>query len=152
MKIIAHRGNINGPDPLTENSPLQILLALSQGFECEIDLWYCNDKLYLGHDNPQYETNINFLFNFSDKLWCHCKHLESFIYLLQFDNLNCFYHQTDDYILTSKRIIWVYPGKSVPKDGIVVMPELYPLLKYLDDHIGGICTDYPSQIKSFLIE
>ena len=151
MKVIAHRANLNGPNLLTENTQEQIMFAISQGFDCEIDLWYVIDKLYLGHDNPQYETNIDFLLQYFDKLWCHCKHLESFEYILKYSELNCFYHQTDDYILTSKKIVWTYPGKSVPQNGIVVMPELFPLIKYDKKSIGGICTDYPVTVDSFIV-
>lgn len=152
MKVIAHRGNINGPNPSTENSLLQIEYALSKGYDCEIDLWYKDDKLYLGHDFPQYEVHINFLLKNSNKLWCHCKHLESFDYLLTYKELNCFYHQTDDYIFTSKNIIWIYPGKRIPKNkkGIIVMPELNPELKYNKSDIGGICTDYPDSYNIYI--
>jgi len=150
VKIIAHRGNINGPDPSIENKPDQIEYIISEGYDCEIDLWYIDEKIYLGHDSPQYKINLDFLLNYSDKLWCHCKHLASFEYLLKYNELNCFYHQTDDYILTSKNIIWVYPGKKVPRNGIVVMPELFEI-KYDESYIGGICTDYPSNISKFII-
>jgi len=151
MKIIAHRANINGPNKSLENKPEQILYAISQGYDCEIDLWYINNILYLGHDEPQYQIGINFLIEYADKLWCHCKHMESFESLLQYNQLNCFYHQSDDYILTSKKNIWVYPGKTVPKHGIVVMPEWHPDIKYNKNTISGMCTDYPSSVESFLI-
>ena len=53
MKIIAHRGNLNGPDPETENTPNQILKAIDAGFEVEVDMWFHGqNRLMLGHDRP----------------------------------------------------------------------------------------------------
>jgi glycerophosphoryl diester phosphodiesterase len=42
MKLIAHRGLTDGPNKDLENSPEQILKAIDQGFDCEIDLWIIN--------------------------------------------------------------------------------------------------------------
>ena len=53
MKIIAHRGNLSGPTQ-TENHPDQIKKALDLGFDVEIDVWYKENKVFLGHDFPQY--------------------------------------------------------------------------------------------------
>jgi hypothetical protein len=56
-------------------------------------------------------------------------------------NMNSFWHQEDDYTLTSHGWIWCYPGKTVPLSyrTIAVMPELYDTdwTKF-----GGICSDY----------
>jgi hypothetical protein len=150
MIIIAHRGNINGPNETNENTLEQIKLCLDNGYDCEIDLWLVNGQLFLGHDNPQYEVSLNFILLNAPKLWCHCKHLDSFELLLKVKEINCFYHNTDDYVLTSHGYIWSYPGTKVPKErGIVVMPEWNPEIKY-DRGICGICTDYPSDVGKFL--
>jgi hypothetical protein len=153
IHIIAHRANLNGENKLTENHPDQILLCLSKGYDCEIDIWFLNNNLYLGHDEPQYEVSLNFILDNVDKLWCHCKHMESFQYLLTIPEINCFYHQTDDYILTSHLYIWTYPGKIIPDNrGIVVMPEWNKDIKYNKDSICGICTDFPENIDMFLFD
>ena len=44
MKIISHRGNLNGPNSVSENSILAISRALGQGFDVEIDVWFKNGK------------------------------------------------------------------------------------------------------------
>lgn len=151
MFIIAHRANLNGPNENTENKVEQIQLCLSKGYHCEIDVWLINNKLFLGHDEPQYETDISFLLENHNKLWCHCKHLESFQYLLKFKEINCFLHNVEDYVLTSHLYIWTYPGKQVPNtNGIVVMPEWHKDIKY-DKNIKGICTDYVESVMSFFI-
>lgn len=47
MKIISHRGNLNGRNVFTENSVESINLALKHGFDVEIDVWYKNNNWYL---------------------------------------------------------------------------------------------------------
>ena len=60
MKLIAHRGNLNGPNTKLENSPEYILNALNKIFDCEIDVRYINKKLFLGNDTSDYEIDIFF--------------------------------------------------------------------------------------------
>jgi hypothetical protein len=150
MFIIAHRANLNGPNKLLENSPEQIQLCLAKNYNCEIDVWLVNNKLFLGHDAPQYEIELLFILQNRSKLWCHCKHLESFEFLLKYKEINCFYHETDAYILTSHGYVWTYPGKKLSDDnGIVVMPEWNPDIKYDKNKICGICTDYVENVGMF---
>lgn len=152
MKIIAHRANINGENPETENNPDQILLCLQKGYDCEIDVWFIDNTLFLGHDEPQYKIPLNFIMDNVNHLWCHCKHLESFQYLLTMKEINCFYHQTDDYVLTSHHYIWTYPGKKCPnRDGVIVMPEWDRSVKYDKNIVKGICTDYPDNVGQFFM-
>ena len=57
MKLIAHQGtNLNGPNPLTENSPDQIQHCIESGVDVEIDVRYDpkTERLWLGHDEPQH--------------------------------------------------------------------------------------------------
>ena len=64
MKIISHRGNLNGPESETENSPKKIEEALKLGYECEIDVWYQSGVFTLCHDfknNKHYNVNVEFL-------------------------------------------------------------------------------------------
>ena len=51
MKLIAHKGNVNGPDSSKENTPAQIEWCIDNGYDVEIDVRYNseNDKFYLGH-------------------------------------------------------------------------------------------------------
>ena len=104
MIFISHRGNICGPNPDHENNPEQITKVVSMGFDVEIDVWYQNDAWYLGHDKPQTEIDISFLKN--TKLWCHAKNLSALEKMIDL-NIHCFWHQTDDYTLTSNGYILV---------------------------------------------
>ena len=143
MIIISHRGNLNGPNPKLENSPDYILLALSEGYDVEIDVWCIEDQWFLGHDIPQYHIPLYFLFN--DRLWCHAKNFEALKNMLLLKYINCFWHNQDDYTITSKGYIWVYPGKQIDSKGIlVVQGDTIPS----DFNAQGICTDYPSKLKT----
>ena len=62
MKIISHRGNLNGPDPQKENSPEYLAKALEKGFDVEIDIWLKEkEDIYLGHDEPTYLIDLKFI-------------------------------------------------------------------------------------------
>ena len=47
VKFISHRGNLNGPNKKTENTVKQIDFVINEGFECEVDVWFVDDKLFL---------------------------------------------------------------------------------------------------------
>jgi glycerophosphoryl diester phosphodiesterase len=145
MKVISHRGNIRGADSTSENSIESINLALEEGFDVEVDVWLRNDKWYLGHDEPIHSISKNFLAN--KKLWCHAKNLEALHSMLENKDINCFWHQNDDFTLTSKGFIWTYPNKQVTSKSIIVLQEkenIDPFKKY----IYGVCTDYPIFYKN----
>ena len=90
------------------------------GLDVEIDVW-CHDGIWeLGHDFPIYEINFNQLMN--KKLWCHAKNLEALTKMLTFQpSINCFWHQSDNYTLTSNGYIWTYPGNKLTDKSIVVL-------------------------------
>lgn len=149
MKLIAHRGNINGPNKDMENNPKYILNTLSLGYECEIDVRFIDGNLYLGHDLPDYLIDMDFLLNNSDRLWIHCKNMEALDFLHDYKELNLFWHETDQYTLTSKGYIWSYIGVKTTKNVICVMPELIDnnydnnvLTKFKNKDIFGVCSDY----------
>jgi len=66
MILISHRGNINGKNPTRENSPDYIMETISMGYDVEIDIWLIDNDLFLGHDNPQYKIDIDWLKNNSN--------------------------------------------------------------------------------------
>jgi hypothetical protein len=138
MKLIAHRGNYKGSDPSKENSEAYILDAIMHNYDVEIDIRYINNKLFLGHDLPQYETTLEFLKSYSGKLWIHCKNIHALNFLLQFKELNIFWHQNDDYTITTGGYIWAYPGKYTLSNCIIVMPEW---VNYKIGECVGICSD-----------
>jgi len=141
MFFISHRGNIKGPKTKYENSPDYIESALKLGFDVEIDIYFYNNCLWLGHDSPKYKIqNNDWLKN--NKLWCHAKNIQALNLMLKEKDMHCFWHQEDDCALTSKGYIWTYPGKDLLSNSIVVLPELYKIKKF--SNISGICSDYIS--------
>ena len=138
---ISHRGNLIGPFPDLENRPDYILNALDSGFECECDVWWWGDGWWLGHDRPQYKTDFSFLL--TPKLWLHAKNLEA-LERLRILELNCFSHDNDPYVFTSKGHIWAYPGSRLSKITVCVMPEnADPLYSREEKELTwAICSDY----------
>jgi len=140
MIFIAHRGNINGKS-LLENEPNYILKSLKNGYDCEIDVRFLNNKWYLGHDKPTYEIFFDFLLN--DKFWIHAKTVETLHELMKY-NVHCFYHENDPCVLTSKGYIWTYPGYPLKEISICVLPELNNIIEF---NCAGICSDNIKKYK-----
>lgn len=147
---ISHRGNLDGPCKQYENEPSYIDLAKSKGYDVEIDVWYDLKKFEykLGHDNPEYKISKEWLTERKTWLWCHAKNLEALQQLIR-DDMHCFWHQEDQATLTSKNIIWCYPGNFI-KDGIAVLPEKidHKNIFNFTNNILGICTDYPIKFST----
>jgi len=141
MIHISHRGYIDGPDKKLENNPISISKLLNKNIQVEIDVRYYKKSFYLGHDEPKYRIDKKYLL---DKgLWCHAKDSKT---LGKLREINChyFWHQEDDYTITSKGFIWVYPGKDLLKGCIAVLPEN----NYKNFSICyGICTDNIKKYK-----
>lgn len=144
MIIIAHRGNTHGPSE-KENSPNHIDAALALGYDAEVDVWWVENVLYLGHDSPTYAIDQDWLISRKDKLWCHAKTVNAMSKLISMD-MHWFWHDKDDYTLTSKGVVWAYPGKPpCCYDTIAVMPET--CAPYDLSNFYGICTDYADLAK-----
>ena len=143
MLIISHRGNLYGPNPVTENNPHQIMSAIYRGFDVEIDIWYTPEGLFLGHDEPKYKIDYHFLVN--KHLWVHCKNIESFIYHYPDREINVFFHK-DDVALTSSGHIITAPGMLLSAKSIAAMPEMS--VGWNTDIAYGICTDYPFKYRA----
>jgi len=142
MLIISHRGNLDGPDLSLENKTKQIDLCLSKKIPVEIDVWYNKNGLFLGHDSAEEHIHLDYLFDRASHLWIHCKNGEAYEYLTDFKNLNVFYHQNDDYTLTSQGDIWTYPNKKVLAKSIIVCQTKQETLYNLGKRIRGLCTDF----------
>lgn len=141
QRLISHRGNVNGIAKDVENHPSYIQLALDKGFDCEIDLWKKEDQYYLGHDEPSYKIDIQWLLDRKFELWVHCKNIDAFENLSR-HNLNYFWHEDDKYTLTSKQWVWAYPDQKFStkyNKTVTVMPEWYDTNT---EGFAGICSDY----------
>lgn len=148
MRLISHRGNINGKFESYENEPNYIKKALDNGYDVEVDLWVKDRKMFLGHDEPQYGIILSdFWLQQKNRIWWHCKNIEALEFCKDMGKYrisNFFWHQEDDYTITSNGFIWAYPGKKLNKYSIAVMPELN------NDNIKGcfgVCSDYIEKYK-----
>ena len=142
MILISHRGNLRGRIPEYENDPSYIEKALKEGFEVEIDVWYKDNEWYLGHDEPTYHINMNWLRN--KKLWCHAKNIEALNKMLK-EDIHCFWHQEDDVTLTSCGFMWTYPEKTVTDTSIAVLIKKN---SKIPKKVLGICSDYVVTYKN----
>lgn len=140
MIVIAHRGNLHGPNPLTENSPESIQDCLAYGFSVEVDVWMHQNSLWLGHDEPTYKISDTSKLLY-DKVWCHAKNLEA-AEALKNMGAHFFWHENDTITLTSKGYFWTFPGRPLTKNSIAVMPEL-AFDEASFSIAAGVCTDWP---------
>ena len=84
----------------------------------------------------------------SQYLWIHCKDIDTLDFMTR-TNFNYFWHQNDDYTMTSHGHIWSYPGKTYTSSTVIVMPEecgiSWDVLKATDCY--AVCSDYVSNLK-----
>jgi hypothetical protein len=145
MILISHRGNIIGSNKLYENTNSYIDNAINLGYDVEIDIWIVENKIFMCHDNPNNEIELEWLKKRYNKLWIHCKNLtaiEFFSYYKHF--FNYFWHKNDDVTITSQGFLWGLPGKQPIKNSIAVMPEIF------NDDVSkciGICSDIIEKYK-----
>lgn len=145
IRFISHRGNYVGKNDVMENHPDRVRELIIKGYDVEVDIWLIENQFYLGHDRPTHEVNIDFLRLHKDKLWLHCKNGEALNCLGHYSRegkplFNYFWHQKDDYTLTSKGYIWTYPGVELQFNSVVVLPETIEGFE-LGDNCLGICSD-----------
>lgn len=140
MLLISHRGNTKGPEEQKENLPIRVRNLLLSGYHVEVDVWWIEDNFFLGHDSPQYKILPLFLKH--ENLWCHAKNLDALIKMKSFGIKRFFWHQNDDYTLTSEGIIWTFPNKICPEDGIIVCQTLEETKEMFTKNIRGICSDW----------
>lgn len=143
--LISHRGNIFGPNPSRENQPTYINEALKLGYDVEVDVWLLNGIYYLGHDKPEYIVDPEYFLN--PKIWTHCKNLPAIDALSLEHDANCFSHDKDDYVLTSKCYIWVHYNSKVKltNNCIIILPEKVPGWQL--NGCAGICSDFVDEYK-----
>ena len=145
MKLISHRGNVSGKNSCLENNPHSIEMALRVGFHCEVDIWVQSGNLvHLGHDFPIYEITNSFLLKHAPYLWIHCKNIEALLYMKGvLPDLNYFFHNNDDVVLTSQGFLWHYPNRPpYSHKSICVLPEWGDGYSEIPSGVYGVCSDY----------
>lgn len=149
MKIISHRGNIRGPVLGKENRPSYIDCAIGNGYDVEIDVRSIDGELWLGHDEPQYKINHNWLGKRRNYLWLHCKNIEAAVECWAYHS---FCHTNDPFTYTTIGKIWLH-DLSMKIDSNVIIPliDKDDIVGLTDttcfDNAFAVCTDYPSYIQ-----
>ena len=111
--------------------------------DVEIDVWAVNGTLYLGHDEPGEVMSLEWIH--SPHIWFHAKNVEALQCLQRMRGAKYFWHQDDDYAVTSNNKIWTYPGKKLVDGAIAVVPEIAYNGNLWNCH--AICTDYINKYK-----
>lgn len=150
MKLISHRGNVNGLNPERENSPSYIDETILAGYDVEVDVWhYASEKqsYWLGHDEPEYLIDKNWLIDRKDNLWIHCKNFEALTSLLD-TKLNIFYHENEKYTILSNKLIWAHDIDNVDEKCIIPLLSEESIENYKGQKVYGICSDFVSKLQT----
>ena len=140
-----HRGNLFGPVKETENNFGVLLQRSIQGHHVEVDVWYHEHTLWLGHDKPEYKITLEWLLSSKRRL-VHAKDGPTFEYLLQETgkralDIHVFYHTDEDYVLTNKGLVICYPGKPLLEGSLCMMPERASYSSEELQHCFSVCSD-----------
>jgi hypothetical protein len=149
---ICHRGNVSGPQKELENNFGVLIQRSIQGYRVEVDVWYHENNLWLGHDKPEYKITLDWLASCKKRL-IHAKDGKTFEYLLleagkRALDLHVFYHTEEDYVLTNKGLVICYPGKPLLEGSLCMMPER---AKYTPEDFQksfSICSDRRDAVSS----
>jgi len=139
MIQIAHRGNFAGRNKERENTLSYLNEAIDAGYDVEVDVWVIDGKFFLGHDGPEHPITIWDLLQIEEHSWFHAKNYEAFVELLKHE-LHVFFHDKDEYTLTSHGVIWAYSGKFVNEYAIACMPEMTEGFE-VPENAMGVCSD-----------
>ncbi len=159
MIVIAHRGNVSGPEDGNENKEKYLKSAINQGFMIEVDLWAGLDLVpSLGHERQSaVRTTSEFLNSIAAMTFFHCKNLQAVYYLSTYiHNPRWFIHHADESVAISNSEpsnikIWRHSSVGPATDAVWAMPEskvgschrdLVKAFRETDKVAGAVCTDY----------
>ena len=144
MIFISHRGNLDGLNYKRENSLSYIDEAIEKSYDVEVDLRMKSGRLFLGHDEAQYEVDKVWLAKRNKNLWIHVKDFDSLVWISKNEHdLRYFCHESDRYTLTSNGYIWSHDLQNKMTDKCIV-----PLLSkeqvgsYDQRDFYAVCSDF----------
>lgn len=103
MYLISLRGNITGEDPTKENKPYQIGELVKDGWHCWVDVWYKDEKFWLGKDEPLHIVKPSFLNMFA--LWCNAKDFTTLLRLRDIKTPHAFMYQNSPTLTLTGEIV-----------------------------------------------
>lgn len=153
MKPISHRGNLDGRIIYNENTISYVNQAMEEGYDVEIDVRFKDNALWLGHDEPDEKIALDWLLSNADKLWIHCKDLESMMFIsrspMLHNQLNYFGHSQDPFVLTSRGYLFCLPSDDLDSNCVLVMPEHFNFKPKPSNNAYAVLTDYPANYKDY---
>tara|TARA_R110000824_G_scaffold352568_2_gene539625 strand:+ start:348 stop:806 length:459 start_codon:yes stop_codon:yes gene_type:complete len=147
IKLISHRGNVNGQNIERENTLSYIDEANFLGYDVEIDVWMSNGYLYLGHDCAKTRIDYSCLVDRQDFLWIHCKNFQALSFLSSFCDLKTFFHENERYTYISNGVIWAHDISDIDNNCIIPLLEEKQILDWTKQNVYGICSDYVELFK-----
>ena len=142
MIKIAHRGNFAGKNLQRENTVDYIEEAIAAGYDVEVDAWLIGSTWHLGHDFPGEVVPLSFFER--PCIWTHAKNLVGYVSLYNNPKAHTFWHNKDEFAITSKGIKWARTH-ILTYDGVLVLPEYNDyhtsLLKSRQIDPLGVCSD-----------
>lgn len=148
MIFISHRGNIDEVYPDRENSPNYIDEAIGQGYDVEMDVRLVNGKLYLGHDEPQYEISLQWLLDRKSHLWVHTKNFAALSHLID-QPLRTFYHQKENHtIINHCNLIWSHELSEANEKSIIPLISQEDIARQpMPQNVYGVCSDFVELLR-----
>jgi len=150
MILIAHRGNVFGPNVQNENSPKYLENTVAAGFDIEFDIRLINEQFFLGHDQPKYQISEDWLFNYLKVSWVHCKNYEALAFFANSKTrFNYFWHENDKYTIVSNGKVWMYPGEDYIPGAVIVLPELNGTIEDIrfGKKVYAVCSDFVGKLS-----
>lgn len=142
MIKIAHRGNYAGRVIKRENTPDYVQEAIDAGYNVMVDAWLLDREWYLGYMFPI--TVVDKEFFERPEIWVHAMNLVGYVSLYNNPKVHVFWHNKDDFAITSKGIKWANTG-IITHDGVMFKPECSHIsTTALQEHTVsplGICSD-----------
>lgn len=139
--IIAHLGNIHGPEPEQENRLRYIQKALDAGWHVSVSVLFSSGAFLLPHAGG-YDVIPAALLS-KQRVWCNALTPDTLDALCG-ANAHCFCMGGQPYSLTSAQFIWTMAGHPLADRAIAVFPE-QAAANWLDEYEpAGICTDFPA--------
>jgi hypothetical protein len=143
VRLIAHRGNLNGPIPERENHPDYLVEALNCGVEVEVDVWVTDGKIFFG----EHEVGETFVYLISKDAWFNCKNPEAVEYFKtrnDGENYKYFYETDGGKIVSSTGHEWVEAPLDLEEEqsSEVIVLDLSEGHDYKYGEVFAVCTDF----------
>ncbi len=152
MILISHRGNTNKTFPDRENSPSYIDEAIKQGYDVEVDVRLIGNKLFLGHDTPDYPVTLTWLLDRKIYLFVHTKNFGALSHLID-SELRIFYHQKENHtIINNCDLIWSHNLAEANEKSIIPLLSQENIRHFSGTQVAGICSDFVELLSTSQLE